>query len=56
VENDSAAVYLRRRVTLADIDAFVVIDFAGWIKGRVPESRVGLQAWYQRIKTLLPPG
>jgi glutathione S-transferase len=26
-------------ITMADIDAFVVVDFAGWIKERVPESR-----------------
>jgi glutathione S-transferase len=41
-------------VTMADIDAFVVIDFAGWIKERVPESRSRVQAWYRRIKGLLP--
>ena len=41
-------------ITMADIDAFVVVDFAGWIKERVPESRSRVQAWYQRIKALLP--
>ena len=41
-------------ITMADIDAFVVIDFAGWIKERVPDSRSRLQSWYQRIKALLP--
>ena len=41
-------------VTLADIDAFVVVDFAGWIKERMPESRLRLQAWYQRIRALMP--
>jgi glutathione S-transferase len=40
-------------ITLADIDALVVVDFAGWIKERVPEDRQHLQAWYQRIKSLL---
>jgi glutathione S-transferase len=40
-------------ITLADIDAFVVVDFAGWIKERVPENRPRVQAWYQRIKPLL---
>lgn len=40
-------------LTLADIDAFVVVDFAGWIKERVPESRPRVQAWYQRIKASL---
>jgi glutathione S-transferase len=41
-------------ITMADIDAFVVVDFAGWIKERVPENRPRMQAWYQRIKALLP--
>jgi glutathione S-transferase len=40
-------------ITLADIDGFVVVDFAGWIKERVPEERKHVQAWYQRIKSLL---
>jgi glutathione S-transferase len=40
-------------ITMADIDAFVVVDFAGWIKERVPENRPRVQAWYQRIKTIL---
>jgi glutathione S-transferase len=43
-------------ITLADIDAFVVVDFAGWIKERVPENRPRVQAWYSRIKALLPAG
>jgi len=41
-------------ITMADIDTLVVIDFAGWIKERVPDSRSRLQSWYQRIKALLP--
>jgi glutathione S-transferase len=40
---------------MADIDAFVVVDFAGWIKERVPDSRSRLLAWYQRVKASLPP-
>jgi Glutathione S-transferase, C-terminal domain len=40
-------------ITMADIDAFVVVDFAGWIKERVPENRPRVQAWYQLITTLL---
>jgi glutathione S-transferase len=40
-------------ITLADIDALVVVDFAGWIKERVPESRPRVRTWYQRIKSLL---
>jgi glutathione S-transferase len=41
-------------ITMADIDAFVVVDFAGWIKERVPENRPRVLAWYKRIKALLP--
>jgi glutathione S-transferase len=40
-------------ITLADIDALVLVDFAGWIKERVPQERPRVQAWYQRIKSLL---
>jgi glutathione S-transferase len=40
-------------VTMADIDAFVVIDFAGWIKERVPESRTRLIAWSRRLGAAL---
>jgi glutathione S-transferase len=42
-------------VTLADIDALVVVDFAGWIKERVPADRPRIHAWYQRVKPLLSP-
>lgn len=40
-------------LTLADIDALVLVDFAGWIKERVPDSRPRAQAWYQRVKAEL---
>jgi len=40
-------------IILADIDAFVVVDFAGWIKERIPERLLRVHAWYQRIKPLL---
>lgn len=40
-------------ITLADIDAFVVVEFAGWIKERVPENRFRLQAWHKRVAALL---
>lgn len=40
-------------ITFADIDAFVAVDFAGWIKERVPDDRAHVQAWYGRIKALL---
>jgi glutathione S-transferase len=42
-------------VTLADIDALVVVDFAGWIKEHVPADRPRIHAWYQRVKPLLSP-
>ncbi len=36
-------------ISLADIDMFVVCDFAGWVKQSIPEDCKQLQAWYQRI-------
>lgn len=36
--------------TLADIDAFVVVDFAGWVKLTIPEHCQQLASWYQRVK------
>lgn len=36
-------------LSLADIDALVVCDFAGWIKESIPADCQALQAWYQRI-------
>jgi glutathione S-transferase len=36
--------------SLADIDAFVVIDFAGWVKLTIPEQCPQLASWYQRVK------
>jgi glutathione S-transferase len=43
-------------LTLADIDAHVVIEFAGWIKERVPESLNRVQLWHERLMTLMPAG
>jgi glutathione S-transferase len=40
-------------LTFADIDAFVIIDFAGWIKEPLPADKPQLQAWYQRVKSQL---
>jgi len=40
-------------ITMADIDAFVVVGFAGWIKERIPEYRPHVLAWFQRVKPLL---
>ncbi len=36
--------------SLADISAFVVTEFAGWVKERIPQDCNRLQAWYARIK------
>ena len=36
-------------ISLADIDAFVLCDFAGWVKESIPESCSQMQAWYQRV-------
>ncbi len=38
-------------LSLADIDAFVLCDFAGWVKESIPEDCTQLQSWYQRIAT-----
>jgi glutathione S-transferase len=40
-------------LSMADIDAFVVVDFAGWIKESIPEPCAHLRAWQQRIKDML---
>lgn len=44
---------LGNALTLADIDAFTVIDFAGWIKERVPDSCTNLNRWAAHVKSLL---
>jgi glutathione S-transferase len=36
--------------TMADITAFVVTEFATWVKESVPAHCTGVQAWYQRVK------
>ena len=36
-------------LTLADIDAYVVIDFAGWIKESIPQDCTNVQIWARRI-------
>lgn len=37
-------------LTLADITAFVFVDFARVIKLRIPESHTAMQKWYDAIK------
>jgi glutathione S-transferase len=38
------------RFTFADISAFVVTEFAGWMKERIPANCARLEAWYDRVK------
>ena len=35
--------------SVADITAFVTMDFAGWIKKTIPEDCVNLQRWYDQV-------
>jgi glutathione S-transferase len=37
------------RFTVADISALVTVDFARWVKVRVPESCVQLHRWYAAV-------
>ena len=36
--------------TIADITAFILIEFAGWSKIEIPEEYCALQRWYQSTK------
>jgi len=36
--------------SVADITAFVAVDFAGWIKLRIPEGAKHLRRWYDAVK------
>ena len=38
------------RFTIADITAFILIEFAGWSKIEIPEEYDALQRWYQNTK------
>lgn len=38
------------RLSQADIDGFVAVDFAGWVKESIPAHCEGVQAWYERVK------
>jgi glutathione S-transferase len=35
--------------SVADITAMVVLDFARWVRIRVPEANVATQAWYAGV-------
>ncbi|MGK0499571.1 MAG: glutathione S-transferase [Oceanicoccus sp.] len=41
------------QLSFADIDAFVVVGFAGWVKKAIPAECQYMQAWYQRMKRQL---
>jgi len=43
-------------LTLADIDAYVVIDFASWIKESVPLDCTNVQMWARRVAQCLQSG
>ncbi len=40
-------------ITLADIDLYVAMNFAGWVRERVPETASNLLAFRDRMKALL---
>jgi glutathione S-transferase len=40
-------------VTLADVDLYVAMNFAGWVRQRVPETAGNLLAFRDRIKALV---
>ena len=35
--------------SIADITALVAVDFAGWIKMRIPATHTHLAAWYRKV-------
>lgn len=39
------------RFTLADITAFVAVDFAKWVQIRVPETQANTRRWYEAVST-----
>ena len=40
-------------ITLADIDAYVLVGFAGWIHEQIPEETLHVRNWYRRVGALL---
>ncbi|HEX7007137.1 MAG TPA: glutathione S-transferase C-terminal domain-containing protein, partial [Alphaproteobacteria bacterium] len=38
------------RYSVADITAFVAVEFAGWIKLKIPEGARHLRRWYDAVK------
>jgi glutathione S-transferase len=37
------------RYTIADISALVMVDFAGWMKLKVPEDCAHLRRWHAAV-------
>lgn len=38
------------RMTVCDIDAFIAVEFSGWVKEALPEGATKAKAWFERIK------
>jgi glutathione S-transferase len=41
------------QLTLADIDAYVLCSFAGWVKETVPEHCSNIKKWHQEVSSIL---
>jgi glutathione S-transferase len=39
------------RFTIADISTMVLVDFAGWIKFKIPDECTNLRRWYAAVST-----
>jgi glutathione S-transferase len=39
------------RFTVADITAFICVDFAKWVGVRTDDSHPALKAWYQGVRS-----
>ncbi len=37
-------------LTVCDIDAFIAVEFSGWVKEALPEGAVKAKAWFDRVK------
>jgi len=42
-----------KQLTLADIDAYVICSFAGWVKETVPEHCHNIKKWHRRVSSIL---
>jgi glutathione S-transferase len=38
-------------LTLADVDCYAIVGFAGWVKAAIPDNCPNMQAWYDRVKS-----